>query len=202
MLTPLADVTDLGARNIDVPSGMDPAAILESASDAVRDAAGCPIALTTSSVELVLTDDCLLELPGGPVSSIASLSINGTVIEQSTLTSGCWSNGWRKVGTALYLTRVRAALPAVATVTYTHGYAVIPADIVDLTCGLASMAFRQDGDYSAAGRETSVKLGDYAESGKVPMGAESPSPLAIPDSVRNRLRDRFGTTATVIAIRR
>lgn len=201
-LEPLATTADLTARNISVPSGMDANTILAAASDAVRDAAGCPISQTTSTVDLVLMDDWTwLDLPGGPVTSVASLSIDGTDIARSTLTSGVWSTGWRKVGDSLLLDVCDLTLPATATVTYTHGYAAIPGDIVDLVCGLAAMAFRQDGDYGAAGREQSVRLGDYAESERVPSGSDSPSPLAIPDGVRNRLRTRFGTAVVVVGVR-
>lgn len=202
-LAPLASSADLPARNISVPSGMNADTILASATDAVRDAAGCPISETTSTVSLVLDDRQWIDLPGGPVSSVASLSIDGTTVAPSVLTNGVWSSGWRKVGDSLLLSCVTfAALPATATVTYTHGYATVPTDIVDLVCGLAAMAFRQDGDYGAAGRESSVRLGEYAESEKVPAGAESPSPVAIPDSVRNRLRARFGTSVAVVGVRR
>lgn len=202
-LDPLASPPDLAARNITVPAGFNALEVLASATDAVRDAAGCPISVTTSTVELVIDDREEIDLPGGPVSAVASLSIDGNPIAASTLVGGLWSAGWRKVGDTLILTGVSAALPAVATVIFTHGYAVVPKDIVDLTCGLAAMAFRQDGDYGAAGLETSVRLGDYSESEKQPSGGSaSPSPVAIPDAVRMRLRNRFGTTASVIGIRR
>ena len=201
-LDPLATTADLTARNISVPSGMDAAAILASATDAVRDAAGCPISQTTSTVDLVITDDWTwIDLPGGPVSSVASLSIDGTAIAQSTLTSGVWSSGWRKVGDSLYLDVCDVTLPATATVTYTHGYATVPKDVVDLVCSVAAMAFRQDGDYAGAGREQSLRLGDYAESERIPGGTDSPSPITIPDSVRNRLRTRFGTAVVVVGVR-
>lgn len=203
MLAPLADAAALTARNITVPSGMDAATILASASESVRDAAGCPILSTTSTVSLVIDDCSWIDLPGGPVTDVTSVSIDGVAVSQSVLTDTNWSVGWRRLGDALLLTGVTvAALPATATITYTHGYATVPADIVDLVCGVAAMAFRQDGDYGAAGRESSVRLGEYAESEKVPAGAESPSPVAIPDVVRNRLRARFGTSVAVVGVRR
>lgn len=194
-----ADLTD---RNIAVPAGMDADTILASASDSVRDAAGCAISETTSVIELVLTESDWVDLPGGPVTDVASLSIDGTTITASTLVAGHWSAGWRRVGDSLLLCGVNFAIPATATVTYTHGYAVVPGDIVDLVCGIAAMAFSQDGEYGSGGRESLVRLGDYSESRKVPSGSESPSPVAIPDSVRERLRARFGTSVGVIGVRR
>jgi len=200
-LDPLATTADLAARNITIPSGMNADALLSSATDAVRDAAGCPISETTSAVGLVVDDHAWIGLPGGPVTAVASLSIDGAVIPESVQVNGTWSTGWRKVGDALLLNCVSLTLPATAAVTYTHGYATVPNDVVDLVCGLVAMAFQQDGDYAGAGRESSIRLGDYSESGKVPAGAESPSPIAIPDSVRQRLRDRFGTLTAVIQAR-
>lgn len=201
-LAALASTADLTARNIATPSGMNATTALAAASAAVRDAAGCPILATTSTVELVVDDWSWIDLPGGPVSSVASVAIDGTTIAPSVLTGGVWSAGWRKLGDSLLLNCVSLTLPAIATVTYTHGFAAVPDDIIDLVCGLVAMAFRQDGDYGGAGRESSVRLGDYSESEKVPAGAESPSPVAIPDAVRNRLRARFGTSTAVVGIRR
>lgn len=203
-LDALATAADLTDRNIAIPDGIDPDTILAAASDAIRDAAGCPISETTSTIALVITDcSAWIDLPAGPVTDIASLVIDGTTIVPSVLTNGSWSSGWRKVGDSLLLVNVRNIIvPAIATITYTHGLAVVPADIVDLVCGIAAMAFSQDGDYGAAGRERSVRLGDYSETRAVPDGADSPSPVAIPDSVRERLRARFGTSVAVVGVRR
>lgn len=194
-LDPLATAGDLTARNITVPSGMNADTLLASASAEVRDAAGCAISQLTSTIELVLDDwTCEIELPAPPVTAVSALSIDGAVISQSTLTSGVWSAGWRRVGDSILLNRVDYCPPATATVTYTHGLPNVPEDIVDLVCGMVSIAAAADGDYGSAGRLKSVRLGDYSEATDTPPGTESPSPFTLPDRTREQLRARFGNS--------
>lgn len=197
-LAALATTTDLTARDITVPAGMNATVVLDSASSAVRDAAGCPISQTTSTVALVTDDWCSLELPGVPVTACTSVAVEGVTVTPSTLTNGCWSDGWRLAGNTILFRGQTFEIPATVTVTYTHGFAVVPTDIVDLVCGVAAIAFAQDGDYGNAGRLQSVRLGDFAESYNPAAGAGSPSPVAIPKSVRDALRARFGTSAATL----
>lgn len=197
-LDPLATAADLSARNITIPAGMDSATLIASATDAVRDAAGCPIIVATSTVTLPLFDRCQLDLPAGPVASVASVVIDGVTIPQSVLTDGIWSTGWRKVGDALYFKDQLICPPTEATVTYTHGLPTVPADIVDLVCALVAMGAAQSGEYAAQSRTQSVRLGDFSETYTHPAGTESPSPVAIPDAVRQKLRARFGTSVAVV----
>lgn len=188
-LTALATADDLADRNITVPAGFDPDVILASATDAVRDAAGCPISVATSTVALVVDDWCEIDLPAGPVASVASVVVDGSPV-----------TGWRKVGDTLYMPRRwTSCLPVEVTVTYTHGLTVVPKDIVDLVCGAAAIAM--SGEYGEHGRLASIKLGDFAEKYSRPAGADSPSPVALPDSVRDRLRARFGTSVAVLRVK-
>jgi hypothetical protein len=194
-LAALATTADLDDRNIIVPAGMFAPTVLDSASSAVREAAGCPISQTTSTVALVMDDwSCTLELPGVPVTAVTSVAIEGVTVTPSVLTNGCWSDGWRLAGNTILFRGQTYEIPATVTVVYTHGFAVVPTDIVDLVCGVAAIAFAQDGDYGNAGRLQSVRLGDFAESYNPAAGAGSPSPVAIPKSVRDALRSRFGTS--------
>jgi hypothetical protein len=201
LLAPLATPADLDDRNITVPDGMFAPAILASASTAVRDAAGCPISQTTSTVTLTADDRCGIDLPGVPVTAVASVAVEGVTVAASTLTNGCWSDGWRLSGNSILFRGQTFETPATVTVTYTHGLAVVPADIIDLVCGVAAVAFSQDGDYGNAGRLQSVRLGDFAESYNPAAGAGSPSPTAIPKTVRDSLRARFGTSAATLRMR-
>lgn len=177
-----------------MPASIDADAILSAASDAVIDAAGCPIAQTTSTVTLVVDDPRDVDLPGGPVTAISSVLLAGVAV-----------TGWSKFGGALRMPSTRwwghGCLPVEITVTYTHGYPTIPGDIIDLVCGMAAIALGTGGDYGSAGRGTLVRLGDYEERFTQPAGADSPSPVAVPDSVRNRLRARFGTSAVMVGMR-
>jgi hypothetical protein len=201
LLAPLATPADLDDRNITVPDGMFAPAILASASTAVRDAAGCPISQTTSTVTLIADDRCGIDLPGVPVTAVASVAVEGVTVAASTLTNGCWSAGWRLSGDRLLFRDVRMVEPATITVTYTHGLAVVPADIVDLVCGMVSIAAAAGADYGLGSRSKSIRLGDYAETTETPAGTESPSPMALPERTRERLRARFGGSAVLIRTR-
>lgn len=191
-LDPLASTDDLTARNIAVPGGVNAASLLNAASDAVRDAAGCQITYGESTIVLVVDDPCEIDLPAGPVAGVSAVMVAGSPV-----------TGWSKIGDTLIMQRTRwtECLPVEVTVTYTHGYPVVPADIVDLVCAVTSMSFADSGDgYGGAGRLGSFKLGEFSETYIHPAGTDSPSPVALPDSVRARLRARFGGAAVVIKV--
>lgn len=189
----LASQEDLGNRNIALPIGIDPDTALASASDAVREAAGCPIIEATSTVTLVADGPRWLTLPAGPVSSVASVVIAATEV-----------TGWTKVGDAVRLADgswpAGTCFPAEVTVTYTHGLPTVPADIVDLVCQMTAIIGAQNGDPGSGGKTASVRLGDFAETYAIPAGTESPSPVALPDSVRKALRARFGTSVAMVRV--
>lgn len=195
-MDPLATENDLDARGVVVPDSLDATTLLASASSAVRDAAGCPISQETSTVTLTLDDPCTLTLPGRPVTAVASLAIDGTTISPSTLTDGRWSDGWRLWGDSLLLRNVRVYAPATATVTYTHGLLTVPDDIVDLVCSMVAITLGLG--YGTTDRLQSFRLGDYSEAFTPTAGSDSPSPMSLPDSVRNQLRARFGNNVAVV----
>lgn len=188
-LDPLADAGDLAARGITVPDGVDPAVLLASASAAVRDAAGCAISQQTSTITLAVADWCGFDLPFGPVTEVATITVAGvpvlgwTVLDSTVTMPPGWTT---------------SCVPVGVTVTYTHGLPEVPADIVDLVCGVVGLAFAQG--YGQASQLAAFHLGEYGESYKRPAGAESPSPIALPDAVRERLRARFGASAVVLAM--
>lgn len=190
MFEPFADVADLAARNIAVPDGFDAGELLLSASDAIRDAAGCPITRTTSVVDLSGSGDRYLDLPGVPIVSVASVTLNAVAVTDWTLRDGAlhrWPR-WCADGTF--------------EITYTHGLLAIPRDIVDLTCGLAAMAMSDaGGGYGSVGVTQSVRLGTAGETFFAPIGGSLISPMAIPERVRERLRARFGTSAVMVGWR-
>jgi hypothetical protein len=192
-LAPLATVADLAARNIDTPSGMNADAILASASAAVRDAAGCPILAATSTVILPAPRGPILDLPAGPVSVVTVVVLNGTLLVAGTDYTKIGDSLWRPVSWAPY------HRPVEVSVTYSHGYAQVPEDIIDLVCALTGMAFDQAGEYGKLHRLQSVRLGNFSESYTHPTG-EQPSPAAIPDSTRQRLRERFGAAVAAIGM--
>lgn len=192
-LEPLATVADLDDRGIVVPDSMNAEAILASASDAVRDAAGCSITLGTSTVVLIVDDRFSIDLPAGPVASVDSVTVGGVPVV-----------GWSKLGDQVVMPRTRwtSTFPVEVTVTYTHGYPIVPSDIVDMVCALAGMAFAQEGGYGQIGVLQSVRLGEYAETYKTGADGASVSPVSIPEEQRCRLRARFGNSVAVIGSRR
>jgi hypothetical protein len=197
VLPALATAADLAARNIVLPANMDAGVVLNSAMDSVRDAAGCPIAQTTSTVTLVAADASWLDLPAGPVSAVASIMASDGV---TPITD------WTKVGDSVRLQGDSwppgTAFPVEIIVTYTHGLPIVPADIVDLVCQVAAIMGAQGGDPGTGGKTTAVRLGDFSETYSIPAGTESPSPVALPESVKNALRARFGVSASVVGMRR
>jgi hypothetical protein len=156
----------------------------------VRDAAGAAISEETSTVRVNAGWGNLLGLPG-PVTAVASVSVDGTTLSADAyevLPNGLWRRcGWAMCG---------APVPVV--VTYTHGLAAVPEDIVDLTCNLAKawLDHVAAGSGSTAGL-TSVRLDDAAE-GYTDESAGQVSPVYIPEVTRNWLARRFGGGVEVV----
>lgn len=183
-LTPLATSTDLPTA-WQANAGADRA--LRVASAAIRDAAGVTISEETSTVVVTGGTENLLTLPG-PVTDVATVLLDGdAVTDHETLPNGLWRRcGW-------------GGDPVPVTVTYTHGLATIPDDIVDLVCQLAVawMQHESEGGGSTAGL-TSVKIDDAAESYSDESSGQI-SPVYIPDVTRQWLASRFGGGVAVVS---
>ncbi|MGW1221459.1 hypothetical protein ACWD6O_13740 [Streptomyces californicus] len=195
-LTPLATVADLAARGltVDPPETAVIGTFLEVASAAVRDAAGCPISQTTSTVTLEGEPDTRLRLPGPPVTAVATVLLEGAPVTDWRLTGG---RLWRAAGWAT------GSGPTDVTVTYTHGLPAVPADIIDLVCRIAAAALishrsEDDGTGIAAADIRSERIGDYA----VTYGDDGLiSDMELPDYLRERLAARFGGGAELVRSR-
>ncbi|MFI6105840.1 hypothetical protein [Streptomyces sp. NPDC051310] len=195
-LDPLATVADLTARGVTVESGETDIAevYLDVASAAVREAAGCPISQTTSTVTLDGEPGQRLRLPGPPVTAVSAVLIDGQAVTDYRLRSSVlWlASGWSPT-----------CEPSEVTVTYTHGLPTVPADIVDLVCRIAAaalVAYRsEDGGTGLAARDVrSERIGDYAvtfgDHGRI-------TEMELPDYLRARLRARFGGGVAVVRSR-
>lgn len=186
-LAPLATTTDLSDRGVTTGNM---AVALQVASAAVRDAAGVAIGEETSTVVVNAGAGNLLSLPG-PVTSVAAVAIDGTAISSDdfeVLPNGLWRHcGWMVCGR-----------PVSVSVTYTHGLATVPDDIVDLTCVLAKawLDHVAAGGGSVAGL-TSARLDDAAETYSAEAAAQV-SPVYIPEVTRNWLARRFGGGVEVV----
>lgn len=190
---PLATVTDLLARGVDVetwsPERVD--AALESASEAVRDAAGLPIVATTATISLPAPSPCdqWLDLPG-PVSAVTLVEVDGEPFTDYVRQgSSLWArSGWRTTWE-----------PVNVDVTLTFGLAEVPADIVSLVCDLAHASLLQDAPVAAG--TSSVAIDDYRETYATGADAQV-SVLEVPERTRAWLRQRFGASAFVVGGRR
>lgn len=191
VLDPLATTADLDARTITWTDQVLADTYLNVASTAIRDAAGCPISSVTSTVDL-WAEDCStdLRLPGGPVTAVTSVVLDGRTLTQGTdyvLRQGALyrPSGWLS----------RRTLPGPATVTWTHGLTPVPADIVDLVCrmtttALGLAALSDDGQGLAVGQQVqNERLGDYSITFFQDPGDTE---MVLSEQLRDRLRARFG----------
>jgi len=190
-LTPLAGVPDLLAH---APAGFSPDmskafAKLDAASDAVRDAAGSPITQAESTVRIVAAGcGSWLDLPGKPVVSVSSVTIEGEPV-----------TGWRLLGSRLYRAGEWAhGGPVEVQVTMVHGFAEAPADVVALVCDFAIAALLNESGARAGVTSQGYSIDDYRENLAFDQGPHGTSSvIEIPAGTRAMLRQRFGAAAFV-----
>ena len=190
-LTPLAGMPDLLAH---APAGFSPdmskaLAKLDAASDAVRDAAGSPITQAESTVRVVAAGcGSWLDLPGKPVVSVSSVTIEGEPV-----------TGWRLLGSRLYRAGEWAhGGPVEVQVTMVHGFAEAPADVVALVCDFAIAALLNESGARAGVTSQGYSIDDYRENLAFDQGPHGTSSvIEIPAGTRAMLRQRFGAAAFV-----
>lgn len=186
LMEPLATTADLEALNIDTSSQTLVESLLESVSYAVREAAGAPISLTTSTVTTGGTREEYMTLPGGPLREVASVTVDGKPVTDWRLLDG---RLWRPYGWG------GAHVPV--EVTYTHGYDPVPADIVRMVCMFVSAGLHAAEDGFGVNRGKSYERGDDYQVGYLQGEAEIVDAAEIPERTRRMLRDRFGPGAYV-----
>jgi hypothetical protein len=182
-LDPLATIADLEARGVSVDE-TETAVVgtyLAVASGLVREAAGTPISETVSTVTLEGRGSRLV-LPGQPVTAVSAVSVDGVAVTDYRLMNGA-------------LTRPCGFHGVEVSVTYTHGFATVPADIVDLVCRLAAQTLLSFREGDPVGRTaTSVRIGDYS----VTYSDAETGTLTLSDFQRKRLASRFGSAVTTV----
>ena len=180
-LAPLATAADIQTRRYDVSDTGRVTAALNAASESVRDAAGCPIIVTTSTVRVYPGLESITVLPGGPVRSITSVSVSGVTVP---------ADQWALVDGALWSPyQLNPVPPGGVDVTYVHGYDVVPADIVDLVCELAGASLLTDGAHDP--RIASEGIDDSRTGWQVGADATT-SVFELPERTRAMLARRFG----------
>lgn len=187
-LAALATVADLEARGVTVAASETAIVnvFLDTASAIVRDAAGSPVSETTSTVTLPGSRGSSLVLPGPPVRSVSSVSLDGTAVTDWKLRSGALvrAAGWQS-----------GSDPSDVTVTYVHGLPAVPVDIVDLVCRMAGQAlvkYRENPDAVGSKPVVQERIGDYSVTYAY---GPSYSDMELPKYLRARLARRFGNGA-------
>lgn len=182
-LATTADLADLG---VDTSDAALTDAALAAATDSVRDAAGVPISQTTSTVTIQGTRSQWLDLPLSPVVGVASVSIDGDPVSDYKVVSGAlWRRAyWSPCGE-----------PSLVTITATHGFIEVPADIKLLVAQLAAAVINADGIETNLGKQ-SEGIDDYNVSYETGDGATAYA-VELPKRTRSMLRQRFGGGAVV-----
>jgi hypothetical protein len=188
----LAVPADLTARGI-TPTSVH-TVMLGVASSLVRAAAGVPILETDSEVSLWALD-CTqwLTLPGKPVTSVASVTVDGVDLattEYKLVHGDLWgSSPWGD-----------DFEPVEVVVEMTHGFAEVPPYIVQLVCDLAIAGMSSSSAGAHDPRVVAEKIDDYAVT--FAEGAEAvASAMELPRLTLNGIRARFGGGAAMVSQR-
>lgn len=195
MYASLASTTDLTARGITWVSPDEDTLVdvfLSEASAAVREAAGVPISLVTSTVTLRGEATHWLPLPGPPIVSVATVAIDAETVTDFKLVDGrLWrACGWQPT-----------CEPALVDVTFTHGFTDVPVDIVGMVCVMVAGALRaakSDGVAPVPSDVVSVAIDDYRVQYSQDPDGRSFTLFTIPEHVRCALAARFGGGAGVV----
>lgn len=175
----LATLSDLGVRlGLDLDGNDRAQALLDDASAAVTGYTGRSFT-EDETTETLTVEGGKVTLSHGPVLEIVSVEVDGDPVEYT------WSSG-RKV-TIDHVSDFAWSGAVVVEVTYSHGYAAVPADIVAVVCQIAGRAYGTNPQRSGY---TAESLGDHSET----LGSSGASGALgiLPDerAVLNRYRGR------------
>lgn len=184
-LAPLIAAADLSARGITSSAAVED---INAASAAIREAAGCAITRETSTVTMPAEVSRRFELPARPVVSVSSVLLDGEAVTDYVLRG---SSIWRETSWS-----APGAIPSELTVTFTHGWASVPEDIVDLACSLVAgaEAERDGGPRRGVAYE---RIDDYQVGYVQDAKAERVSAFELPERTVAMLRRRFGARSVV-----
>lgn len=191
-MTALATLADLESYGIDVTDEQAASSLLDSVSDAVRSAAGCPITFGEWTVDIPGEQSRKLDLPCRAVRSVSKVLVDGKPVDD-----------WRLLGSSLYREEPWSPfgrIPSVVTVTFTGGWDPIPADIVRLVCSYVAAGLHQlaDGGPGAHSGIAYERLDD-AQVGYTHDGTQIDA-TELPEATRRSLRNRFGANVSSIGV--
>lgn len=185
-LAPLAYLSDLDAMGIPTTDVALAQSLIDSVSEEVRDAAGCPITVTESTITLPGVNAQFIRVPGGPIRSVTSVTLDGTAITDHKIRDG---RLWRRSGWG--------DIDQDVTVTYLHGYNDPPADITRLVCLMVAAGLAASSDNFAGHRGVAYERGDDYQIGYMQGDGENVDPTSLPDRTRRMLQARFSGGAYV-----
>lgn len=194
-LAPLAQAADLDTKGVDVSNALLVDLMLAAASSVIREAAGSTISQETSTVKVLAPDGRWLTLPG-PVTDVTTVLLDGVAFADWKFISGMLWHPWGwSYGTYTYQRPFRhdICVPVEVTVTYTHGYAEVPADIVNLCADLAKLGIEAAGQESIPANVVSSasSIDDYIE--RLQYTDQVRTVMELPDVTKAWLAQRFGS---------
>lgn len=193
-LAPLAQAADLDTKGVDISNAPLVALMLDVASSVIREAAGSTISQETSTVKVMAPDGRWLTLPG-PVTAVASVLLDGVAFADWKFIGGMLWHPWGwSYGTYTYQRPFRHDIwiPVEVTVTYTHGYVEVPADIVNLCADLAKLGIESASQQSrpAALLSSTESIDDRSETFQ--YAANAGTLMELPEATQQWLAQRFG----------
>lgn len=198
-LAPLATATDLEVKGVDISTNPELVTMmLNAASYVIREAAGCAISEETSTVKLLAPEGRWLTLPG-PITAVTTVLMDGVAFTDWKFVGGMLWHPWGwNYGTFTYQRPLRFDLcvPVEVTVTYTHGFAEVPADIVSLCVDLAKLGIEAASDDSLLSQPANVvsssfTIDDHTE--RVQFSElHTQTLLELPAATKAWLAQRFG----------
>lgn len=190
-LTPFATVADLSAAlGITAPTVGSPAYLqmsdaLADASDDLRDIIGQAINQGTSTVKVMASPGGFVRLPAVPVVSVASVTFDGAAVDYELIDAATLS--------------VPVCRSVQVTVTYTHGWAVVPG-VLRKWCKVlaaAAIAAAKSGNLGLAGGLASVGVDDGRVTWATGAG-ENGGGVSLPDAVALRLKATYGSPSITV----
>lgn len=181
MATPLAYLSDLTTHGISTTNAALAQSLIDSVSEDVREAAGCPITVTESVYTTGGVAEQFLPLPGGPIRSVTSVTVDGVAVTDFKIRDGrLWrSGGWGDIDVDV-------------VVEYVHGYDVPPADITRKVCLHVAAGLAAAADGFAGHRGVAYARIDDYHIGYMQGDAENVDPVELTDREKVDLRNRFG----------
>ena len=176
----LATVFDVQRLGVDVSDTELVGFLLESVSDSVRDAAGHPITEVETTIVREGSWDQNILLPGSPIRAVSEVLLDGVPVTD-----------WRLRNNRLWRAQGWSDSRSEVEITYTYGYAAVPADIVKLVATLVAAGVNEVAEGVGTDRNLAyLSIDDYRE-GYRQGDNEVVDLTEVPDRTKVWLKKRF-----------